>query len=250
MPLPHYRPPDGPDGAPDADRRPPSHRVGRMAAGIIAVTVVTGAWLLRDGTQEREPPLPAAAEAVSTAGRNPDGGRPPEFVLPPRAAPLPAAVPERIRIPAIGVDTSVMRLRLDTAGRLQTPSETQHALVGWYAGGATPGAPGGAVLAGHVDTREGPAVFYRLGGLHKGDRIEIDRADGRTAVFTVYGNEVYAKRDFPTDRVYGATPDAELRVITCGGAFSEAAGYLGNVVVYARLTGSTGPEPGSDSGSR
>ncbi|MEU3459862.1 class F sortase [Streptomyces sp. NPDC006733] len=238
MPLPHYRPPDAPDGARDDVRRPPSHRAGRMAAGLIAVTVVTGAWLLRDGTQEREPPLPAAAEAVSTAGRNPAGGGRPEAVLPPRAAPLPAAAPERIRIPAIGVDASVTRLGLDAAGRLETPPETDRALAGWYAGGPAPGAPGGAVLAGHVDTREGPAVFYRLGSLHKGDRIEVDRADGRTAVFTVYGNEVHDKRDFPTDRVYGATRDAELRVITCGGAFDKVAGYRGNVVVYARLTGS------------
>ncbi|MCZ4118904.1 class F sortase [Streptomyces sp. H39-S7] len=212
-----------------------------MAAGILAVTVVTGVWLLRDGTQEREPPLPTAADAVSTAGRNPDGGRPQEAVLPPRATPLAAADPERIRIPAIGVDASLMRLGLDAAGRLQTPPETERPLAGWYAGGAAPGAPGGAVLAGHVDTREGPAVFYRLGGLHKGDRIEVDRADGRTAVFTVYGIEVYDKREFPTERVYGATPDAELRVITCGGEFSKAAGYLANVVVYARLTGSAGP---------
>ncbi|WP_308407697.1 class F sortase [Streptomyces sp. RKAG337] len=241
MPLPHYRPPDAPDGAREDAWRPPPRRVGRMAAGILAVTVVTGAWLLRDGTQEREPPLPTAAEAVSAAGRHPDAGGPTEFALPPRAVPLTAAAPERIRVPVIGVDAPLMRLGLDTTGHLQTPPESERGLAGWYAGGAAPGAPGAAVLAGHVDTREGPAVFYELGGLHKGDRIEIDRADRRTAVFTVYGIEVYEKQDFPTDRVYGATPDAELRVITCGGVFSKAAGYLGNVVVYARLTGSTGP---------
>lgn len=241
MPLPHYRPPDAPDGAREDAWRPPPRRAGRLAAGVVAVAVVSGVWLLRDGTQEREPPLPSTAEAVSAAGREPDSGGPAQAVLPPRAAPLPAAAPERIRVPAIGVDAPVMRLGLDATGHLRTPPETERTLAGWYGGGSAPGAAGAAVLAGHVDTREGPAVFYALGGLHKGDRIEIDRADHRTAVFTVYGIEIYEKRGFPTDRVYGATPDAELRVITCGGAFSEASGYLGNVVVYARLTGSAGP---------
>ncbi|MDJ0339999.1 class F sortase [Streptomyces sp. H10-C2] len=239
MPLPHYRPPGAPEDAPAVVRRSRPRLPGWTAAVVIAVAVVAGTWLLRDGTQDREPPLPAAAEAVSAHGRDPAADGPSETVLPPRADPLPPAVPERIRVPAIGVDAPLMKLGLDRDQHLQAPPDTDRGLAGWYGGGATPGAAGAAVLAGHVDTREGPAVFYELGGLHKGDRIEIDRADHRTAVFTVYGIEVYEKRDFPTERIYGATPDAELRVITCGGGFSEASGYRGNVVAYARLTGSS-----------
>ena len=96
-----------------------------------------------------------------------------------------------------------------------------------------PPQPAGAAAA---DTRRpGPAVFYGLGALKKGSRVEVLRKDGKTAVFEVYGIEVFAKNNFPGDRVYGSKGSAELRVITCGGGFSKQNGYDGNVVVFARL---------------
>lgn len=90
-------------------------------------------------------------------------------------------------------------------------------------------------MVGHVDNHLGPAVFYGLGALQKEDRVEIERRDGRTAVFEIYGIEVFAKNDFPGDRVYNSKGAAELRVITCGGGFTQQDGYDGNVVVFARL---------------
>ncbi|MFC1414124.1 sortase domain-bontaining protein [Streptacidiphilus sp. N1-12] len=93
-------------------------------------------------------------------------------------------------------------------------------------------------MDGQVDTRRGPAVFYLLGALHKGDTVEVDRKDGTAAVFTVDATEVYRKRAFPSARVYGRTRDPQLRLITCGGGYDSRAGYLGNVVLYAHLTGS------------
>lgn len=116
-----------------------------------------------------------------------------------------------------------------------TPPEADRNLAGWYRGAVTPGQRGTAILAYHVDTRSGPAVFYSLGALHQGDRIEIARADGSTAVFQIYAIEVYDKQEFPDDRVYGQAGDAQLRLITCGGGFSERDGYRGNVVAYAFL---------------
>jgi len=86
-----------------------------------------------------------------------------------------------------------------------------------------------------VDNMRGPAVFYGLGALKKGNRIEVQRKDGKTAVFEIYGIEVFAKSNFPGDRVYGSKGAPELRVITCGGGFSKQHGYDGNVVVFARL---------------
>ena len=77
--------------------------------------------------------------------------------------------------------------------------------------------------------------FYGLGALRKGNRVEVQRQDGKVAVFEVYGNEVFAKSDFPGDRVYGNKGAPELRVITCGGGFSRENGYAGNVVVFARM---------------
>jgi hypothetical protein len=91
------------------------------------------------------------------------------------------------------------------------------------------------VIVGHVDNKQGPAVFYGLGGLKKGNRVEVRRSDGKTAVFEIYGIEVYEKTNFPGDRVYGNTGTPELRVITCGGGFSKGNGYAGNVVAFARM---------------
>lgn len=91
------------------------------------------------------------------------------------------------------------------------------------------------MVVGHVDNMSGPAVFYGLGAVKKGQRVEVTRYDGRVAVFEVYGVDVFSKNDFPGARVYGDTGHAELRVITCGGAYSKASGYDGNVVVFARM---------------
>ncbi|OMQ14280.1 class F sortase, partial [Modestobacter sp. VKM Ac-2676] len=103
--------------------------------------------------------------------------------------------------------------------------------------GPAPGQPGPAVLAGHVDDRSGPAVFFRLEELTVGDRVLVDRADGSQVAFTVTRVAAYPKTDFATAEVYGPTTDPQLRLITCGGEFDrDRRSYADNVVVYARLT--------------
>ncbi|EST24183.1 class F sortase [Streptomyces roseochromogenus] len=209
-------------------RRGRSARLGDTA--IAAVTVValgSGVWLLDGGAGTHEPPQPAAAE-----GRpDPDGAR---FTAP-ALAPSP---PIRIRIPAIRVNAPLMGLALTSSGSLDVPPARNKNLAGWYESGTLPGETGTAIVAGHVDNVEGPAVFYNLGALRRDARIEVDRRDGSVAVFTVDAVEVYAARDFPDEKVYGAASRPELRVITCGGGYSKATGYQGNVVVFAHLTGS------------
>lgn len=148
--------------------------------------------------------------------------------------------PERLQVPRIGVDTRLMDLDLTAKRELQVPPLSQPWTAGWYDRSPVPGDPGPAVLAGHVDTHTGPAVFFRLHELRKGDQIVVDRSDGRTAAFQVDRVEQVAKSAFPTKRVYGATPRPELRLITCGGDFDAASGhYTANVVVYAHLTALT-----------
>jgi sortase (surface protein transpeptidase) len=150
------------------------------------------------------------------------------------AAPAPPR-PVWLTIPAIGVKAPVITLGLNRDGTLQVPGSTT--VAGWYTGSPRPGATGSAVIAGHVDSRSGPGVFFWLRSMHRGDRIYVRRADGTLAVFTVTAVQMYAKSRFPTAAVYGPVPDAELRLITCGGTFDYARGsYLSNVVVYARLT--------------
>ncbi len=220
---------------------PPRRGLSKTAVTVSVLALVAGAWLMRAGTSTTAPPAPSAADSLTGTGHN-DGGAPGVLPrvsasVPPRVAPLPPSLPQRIRIPEIGVDAPLMRLGVDAKDELQVPPDSDNNLAGWYEGGATPGARGSSVIAGHVDTNKGPAVFYAIGSLHKGDTIRVTRADHRTAVFSVYGIEVYEKSAFPTDRVYDSTPTPELRLVTCGGGFSKSThSYLGNVVVYARLT--------------
>lgn len=144
----------------------------------------------------------------------------------------PVSRPAALTIPAIGVQTSLVKLGLTATGALQVPPSTS--VAGWYTGSPRPGAVGSAVIAGHIDSTAGPGVFFRLSSLHPGDRVYVRRADGTLAVFKVTAVHRYAKDSFPTAAVYGPVPDAELRLITCGGTFDYATrSYLSNTVVYA-----------------
>ena len=142
--------------------------------------------------------------------------------------------PTALEIPAIGVKTTLIRLGLTPAGTLQVPSST--AVAGWYTGGPRPGATGAAVIAGHIDSYLGPGVFFRLRELKLGNLIYVRRRHGSLAVFKVTAVRTFLKRKFPTADVYGPVPDAQLRLITCGGTFDPSTGhYLSNVIVFAVL---------------
>ncbi|MFE5026777.1 class F sortase [Streptomyces sp. NPDC056656] len=212
----------------------PQARRRRVSSGLIAavtaLALCLGAWLLLQGTEIHGPPQPSTAQAGSAL---PGTGH-----EPPGAAPLSSSPPDRIRIPSIRVDAPLMGLALTPQGSLGVPPPQRKNLAGWYEAGTAPGVRGTAVVAGHVDNAEGPAVFYDLGALTRGRTIEVDRRDGSVAVFTVDAVEVYDANAFPDEKVYGAADRPELRVITCGGGYSKQTGYRGNVVVFAHLTGS------------
>ncbi|MFH8798287.1 class F sortase [Streptomyces sp. NPDC017936] len=201
---------------------------------LLTWTLVAGAVLVTGALHGGEPPQPSAGQAFSAPARPPAGRT---AAAGPAVRPLPSSTPLRIRIPAIGVDAPLTELSLDASGALRPPPADEPGLAGWYGEGTTPGSAGTAITAGHVDLRSGrPGVFYGLGAVAKGNTVEVDRADRRTAVFTVDAVEVYAKESFPSEKVYGDSERAELRVITCGGGYAERTGYQGNVVVYATLT--------------
>ncbi|MGC5319015.1 class F sortase [Micromonospora arida] len=154
------------------------------------------------------------------------------------AAPTPHGPPTRVRVPRIDVDSPLTVLGLDRAGALIPPTDFHTA--GWYGGGPAPGDTGPAVLAGHLDSRRGPAVFARLGELRPGDVVEVWRG-GQRLPFRVTGSLRTPKDQFPTAAVYGPTPGAELRLVTCGGDFDRRRGhYVDNVVVFA-VTGAPDP---------
>jgi sortase (surface protein transpeptidase) len=144
------------------------------------------------------------------------------------------ALPVRLQIPEIGVSTPLVRLGRLPDGSIQVPRAWDRA--GWYDEGPRPGQPGPAVILGHVDSKSGPAVFYRLRDLRPGDMVRVGLSDGRILVFQVQRVERYPKDKFPTEAVYFPTLNRELRLITCGGDFDYARhSYVDNIVVYATL---------------
>ncbi|MFD3730591.1 class F sortase [Streptomyces sp. NPDC058632] len=154
------------------------------------------------------------------------------------------SVPLRLRIPAIEVDTPVMRLGLASDGSMQVPPITAHDRAGWYEHSPTPGQTGPSVIVGHVTVgSHGDGVFRHLSALHRGDRIEARLENGGTAVFTVTSVRTVAKAEFPSDEVYGNVDRPELRLITCGGPRTGEE-YRDNVIVFAALS-PTGPDPGT-----
>jgi sortase (surface protein transpeptidase) len=127
-------------------------------------------------------------------------------------------------------------LGLNKDGTVEVPPVERPMQAGWYSLGPTPGEVGPAVVLGHVDGYRNPGIFYRLHELVPGDDVEISRADGSVVRFVVRKVDQVAKAQFPTEAVYGQTPDSELRLITCGGRFNQAAhSYVDNIVVYATL---------------
>jgi hypothetical protein len=196
-----------------------------FAAGLAVIVGGTAGLLLtRHSTPALRPVAAGVAALPAPAG---------PIVAPPQsAAPAPVASPVSLTIPLIGVRTNLITLGLAQGGAMQVPSSTT--VAGWYTGSPRPGSIGSAIIVGHIDSETGPGVFYRLSEMRSGDDVFVKRADGTTAEFRVTSIQTYLKDQFPTGEVYGPTPDAELRLITCGGAFDSATGhYLSNIVVYA-----------------
>ncbi|MFC7306352.1 class F sortase [Streptomyces monticola] len=191
-----------------------AHRAAALAgAAALAAALATGC---ASGTKDH-----GAARVAATA-----------------ATVMPASVPDRLSIPDIGVDAELGTVGLDAQGVMQTPPMDQPMRADWYKEGPTPGEKGPAAIAGHMDTPDVPkAVFYDLKDLKKNEQVKVHREDGSTAVFAVDEVDTFKKDKFPTDKVYGKTDKAELRLITCGGELTASRHWDSNVVVFAHLTG-------------
>lgn len=202
-------------------------RGAAVGCAVIGLTALAFA-----GVQTLRAGRPAEAAFVS----GPSGSARPDAGATASAKPASGSAtgaPTAIKIPSISVHASLEALSTRADGSLAPPRFTD---AGWYAQGTVPGDVGPAVIAGHVDSTSGPSVFYRLKDLNTGDQILVERG-GRWLTFTVTSVGRYPKANFPTSTVYGPTPTAELRLITCGGAFNRAReSYDDNVVVYARET--------------
>jgi sortase (surface protein transpeptidase) len=200
----------------------------RLAAAAAVAALLVGC----SGSDARhaEPPPATASPTPDQAAGGADAAGSFRSVRGYRATP----VPVRVEIPRIGVASSLDRLGRAPNGTVEEPARWE--VAGWYAPGTRPGDPGSAVILGHVDSKRGPAVFYRLRELRRGDQIKIARADGSSVRFIVQRTEQYPKDRFPTDAVYYPTLTPALRLVTCGGDFDATAGhYRSNVIVFATL---------------
>lgn len=146
------------------------------------------------------------------------------------------ALPTRLRIPSIHIDVPFEDPPLGLNPNKTIEAPRQFTDVGWYQYGAAPGETGTAVVLGHVDTYQGPAVFYSLGQLKEGDEVLVDRADGTTATFLVQELHRYSQDEFPSHLVYDPTPYPSLRLITCTGVYDHGTKrYDHNLVVFLKL---------------
>jgi hypothetical protein len=213
-------------------QRPPGGFRARLA-GVAGVLLLVGGAVTVGvaALSQQHAPQPGAAAAGAVG---PPGAKGPS---------VRRSVPVSVNIPAIGVRSELLRLGLNADGSIEVPSLTTSAdEAAWYKYSPTPGQIGASVIEGHVDSYQGPAVFFRLGALRPGDVIDVTLADGVTAIFRVTGVRDYAKAKFPARIIYGPTDYAALRLITCGGTFDPATGhYLSSTVVFASLASYSKP---------
>jgi hypothetical protein len=237
-----------------SSRRQSGGRRGALVAAAITVLLAAaGAVFVITGFRDAsEPPQVSRSSASTSQTSSPGVARhtPAEPNASTTQAPKTSTVagpelgpmlvgsrPVALDIPSIDVhSTHIVGLGLAKDGSLEVPQDPS--APGWFMPGPSPGQFGPAVIAGHVDSDEGPAVFYRLGQLRRGDKVKVIRQDGSTAVFVTDRVQSYQKDEFPTRAVYGNTTNrAELRLITCSGEYDDKLGYLGNTVAFAHLTG-------------
>ncbi|MDP9248224.1 MAG: class F sortase [Candidatus Dormibacteraeota bacterium] len=209
------------------------------AAVLVLLTLLLAACgqpLASQAAAHTQPPGPTPSGGAAMAVSEPTV-RPLEIGPPGPSSAYVAqdSAPVRLRIPSLGVDSSLSRLGINGDGTIQVPNDFNQA--GWFEKGPAPGDPGPAVILGHLDSNTGPAVFARLSQLKAGSEILVDREDGSHVRFVTERVASFPSDAFPTDQVYGATTTAALRLITCGGKFNVGRGrYSDNLVAFATFT--------------
>ncbi|WP_192900338.1 class F sortase [Micromonospora sp. B006] len=224
--------PAGPPPVQPPPASPAERGRGSWTKPLAVVLVLIGVFATGAGLGRTAGPFDFADASTESSGSS--AAAPAGAAAPARK---PASRPVRLSVPAIKVTAPVTPVGQAKDGSVDVPPLTEHNQTGWYDRGAVPGDPGRAIIVGHVDTKSGPAVFYRLRSLKPGARITVTRADRSVVTFKVDSVEYFDKANLPAARVYGDSGPAELRLITCGGEWvGGRTGYQDNVIVFASLT--------------
>ncbi|WP_433945293.1 class F sortase [Paenibacillus sp. SN-8-1] len=142
--------------------------------------------------------------------------------------------PSHISIPAVHIEARIEPVGFLENGQMDVPNRTDR--VGYLASGVFPGAAGNAIMDGHVDTYTGPAVFYPLKKLKKGDSVYISNDNGDKLRFIVQSVNYYLTEDAPAEAIFGPSSNHGLNLITCAGRYSRSRREdEGRLVVYTRL---------------
>lgn len=196
---------------------------------LVLVTGIAGAWDASRDTGSAAAVGSSLASVSPADSRVTDGSEPDD--------PAVVSPPSVVEAPAVGLAAPLVPVGKTSDGALAVPA---FGTAGWYRHSPVPGSPGSAVLAGHVDSTTGPDVFFALGALEPGDDVLIRHEDGSVSTFVVDRLEVTDKERLPVARIFGPSEGANLRLITCGGAFDRQTGtYRSNVIAYAQLVART-----------
>jgi sortase (surface protein transpeptidase) len=207
---------------------------------LTALLLLAGAGCLVAGLQEHHHPLagPVPQRPVSSARAATSHAHAVTTPTVPPPAVVARSVPIAVRIPAIGLSVWLTQLGENADGTVEVPTSVK--VPGWFSPGPSPGQLGSAVILGHVDSYQGPGVFFQLRTLQPGNQITVNLADGVVATFQVTSVVMYQKTQFPDQQVYGSNGSSELQLVTCGGVFDSQTGhYLSNIVVYSSFVSAT-----------
>ena len=203
-----------------------------VALGLALAVGVPATWALTRPPAAAGAPVGQVLTAPSgTSPAPPDPGVPVRDAAP---APAPAVVPPvRLEIPALGVDAPLAESGVRPDGQMALPDDVGRA--GWYRFGPVPGAPGSAVLAGHVDDAEqGLGELAPLREAEPGQEVLVTDAEGTSTRWRVVARELLDKQALPVDLLFTRTGPPRLTLVTCGGPFlPDVGGYRDNVVVVA-----------------
>jgi sortase A len=142
------------------------------------------------------------------------------------------SAPDTLIIPRIDLEAHIINVGLTPEGDMDTPNNNNE--VGWYQGGSYPGNPGPAVLAAHTGTPESPSPFRNFEKIKKDDKIQVRDISGSVATFKVMETDITKPIDAPRERIFGATSDNRLTIITCTGVWIPSQNtYSHRLVIYA-----------------